>query len=115
MPCSAAPSAPAGCEGGKPLNLADCGLDRLAAIFTSMGEYSAGTLSRAFSAVSDDTRRAILARLAKSDARVTDVADAFPISLNSTSKHFRGPEGAGLVRGTVRRPQHTSSPGPAPL
>src|SRR5260370_25069064 len=58
------------------------------AIFTPMGEYSAGALDRVFSAVSDGTRRAILARLAVSDARVTDVAGAFPISLNSTSKHI---------------------------
>ncbi|MCU1464571.1 MAG: transcriptional regulator, partial [Actinomycetia bacterium] len=48
-----------------------------------MGEYPAATLDRVFSAVSDPTRRAILARLAESDARVTDVARAFPISLNS--------------------------------
>src|SRR5712671_960193 len=71
-----------------------------------MGEYPAGTLSRVFSAVSDDTRRAILARLAESDARVTDVANAFPISLNSTSKHIRVLEGAGLVRRTVRGREH---------
>jgi DNA-binding transcriptional ArsR family regulator len=80
-----------------------------------MGEYSAATLDRVFSAVSDPTRRAILARLAGSDARVTDVARAFPISLNSTSKHIRVLEGAGLVRRTVRGREHILSLEAAPL
>ena len=80
-----------------------------------MGERSAATLDRVFSAVSDPTRRAILARLAESDARVTDVAGAFPISLNSTSKHIRVLEGAGLVRRTVRGREHILSLDAAPL
>ena len=80
-----------------------------------MGEYSAGTLDRVFSAVSDATRRAILARLAESDARVTDVARAFPISLNSTSKHIRVLEGAGLVQRSVRGREHILSLDAAPL
>ena len=84
-------------------------------IFTSMDEYPAGTLDRVFSAVSDETRRAILARLSESDARVTDVASAFPISLNSTSKHIRVLEGAGLVRRTVRGREHILSLDATPL
>jgi DNA-binding transcriptional ArsR family regulator len=80
-----------------------------------MGEYPAGTLDRVFSAVSDATRRAILARLAGSDARVTDVAGAFPISLNSTSKHIRVLEGAGLVRRRVQGREHILSLNAAPL
>lgn len=77
-----------------------------------MGEYR---LDRVFSAVSDPTRRAILARLADSDARVTELARAFPISLNSTSKHIRVLEGAGLVRRTVRGREHLLSLDAAPL
>jgi DNA-binding transcriptional ArsR family regulator len=80
-----------------------------------MGEYPTATLDRVFSAVSDPTRRAILARLAQSDARVTDVAEAFPISLNSTSKHIRVLEGAGLVRRRVRGREHFLSLEAAPL
>jgi len=80
-----------------------------------MGEYSAGVLDRVFSAVSDPTRRAILARLADSDARVTDIASAFPISLNSTSKHIRVLEGAGLVRRSVHGREHILSLDAAPL
>ena len=88
---------------------------RTGATFTSMGEYSAGVLDRVFAAVSDPTRRAILARLADSDARVTDVASAFPISLNSTSKHIRVLEGAGLVRRRVRGREHILSLDATPL
>jgi DNA-binding transcriptional ArsR family regulator len=85
------------------------------AIFTPMGEYSAATLDRVFSGVADPTRRAILARLSESDARVTDVALLFPISLNSTSKHIRVLERAGLVRRTVRGREHILSLDAAPL
>src|SRR5947208_13489045 len=80
-----------------------------------MGESSARTLDRVFSAVSDPTRRAILARLADSEARVTDIATAFPISLNSTSKHIRVLEGAGLVRRSVRGREHILALDAAPL
>jgi DNA-binding transcriptional ArsR family regulator len=80
-----------------------------------MDEYSTGVLDRVFSSVSDPTRRAILARLADSDARVTDVASAFPISLNSTSKHIRVLESAGLVRRNVRGREHILTLNAAPL
>ncbi|MGH2712992.1 MAG: ArsR/SmtB family transcription factor [Thermoleophilaceae bacterium] len=80
-----------------------------------MGEHSPAVLDRVFSAVSDPTRRAILARLADSDARVTDVASAFPISLNSTSKHIRVLEGVGLVRRSVLGREHILSLEAEPL
>ena len=51
-------------------------------------------------ALADPTRRAILRRLARSDARVTALAEPFSISLNSVSKHIKLLERAGLV---VRR------------
>jgi len=66
-------------------------------------------------AVADSTRRAILARLATGDARVTEVAAEFPISLNSVSKHVRMLERAGLVRRTVRGRDHVLSLDAAPL
>jgi DNA-binding transcriptional ArsR family regulator len=92
------------------------GLPRGAAalIFTRMGERSA-VLDRVFAAVSDPTRRAILARLADADARVTDLASEFPISLNSTSKHIRVLESAGLVRRTVQGREHILTLEAAPL
>jgi DNA-binding transcriptional ArsR family regulator len=80
-----------------------------------MGEYQGAVLDRVFSAVSDPTRRDILARLAEGDARVTDLASAYPISLNSTSKHIRALEGAGLVRRTVRGREHILRLDAAPL
>ena len=51
-------------------------------------------------ALSDPTRRAILERLFKGEARVTDLAKPFDISLNSVSKHIMILERADLV---VRR------------
>ena len=65
-----------------------------------MGEYYASQLDALFGAIADPTRRAILDRLARGEARVTEVAADFPISLNSVSKHLRMLERAGLV---VRR------------
>lgn len=61
------------------------------------------------SAVADPTRRAILDRLRVSDARVTDLASDFPISLNSTSKHIKVLERAELVARTVHGRDHVLS------
>jgi DNA-binding transcriptional ArsR family regulator len=55
------------------------------------------SLDASLHALADPTRRAILRRLARSDARVTDVAAPFRISLNSVSKHIRILERARLV------------------
>jgi DNA-binding transcriptional ArsR family regulator len=54
-------------------------------------------LDRAFAALSDGTRRAIVERLARGPARVTDLADRFPMSLNAVSKHLKVLENAGLL------------------
>jgi len=51
-------------------------------------------------ALSDSTRRAILDRLVGGEARVTDLAAHFPISLNAVSKHIQVLERAALI---VRR------------
>jgi DNA-binding transcriptional ArsR family regulator len=74
-----------------------------------MGEYTSAQLDAVFGAVSDATRRAILAQLATGDARVTDIASQFPISLNSVSKHVRMLERAGLVQRTVLGREHLLS------
>lgn len=57
-------------------------------------------------ALADDTRRSILKRLASGDARVTEVAEPFDISLNSVSKHIRILERAGLVSRRVAGRDH---------
>ena len=54
-------------------------------------------LDNVFVALADETRRAILTRLSSSEARVTELAAPFEISLNSVSKHIRILERAGLV------------------
>ncbi len=79
---------------------------KLSLIFTHMVEYQSTQLDAVFKAVADPTRRAILARLALADARVTDIAKDFPMSLNSVSKHLRVLEGATLVRRTVVGREH---------
>ena len=84
-------------------------------IFTHMGEYQASQLDELFSAIADPTRRAILDRLARGEARVTEVAANFPISLNSVSKHLRMLERAGLVVRRVQGRDHHLSLNAEPL
>jgi len=55
-------------------------------------------LDQTLGALADSTRRAILLRLAEGEARVTDLAAPFDISLNSVSKHIRILERAQLVK-----------------
>jgi DNA-binding transcriptional ArsR family regulator len=57
-------------------------------------------------ALADTTRRDILKRLASGDARVTEVAEPFDISLNSVSKHIRILERAGLVSRRIQGRDH---------
>ena len=83
--------------------------------FTLMGEYKSIRLDAVFNALGDPTRRAILARLQTADARVTDIAGDFPISLNSVSKHIRLLERAGLLRRSVRGREHLLSLNAEPL
>ena len=66
-------------------------------------------------ALADETRRSILQRLSGGQARVTEVAAPFDISLNSVSKHIRILERAGLVRRHVSGRDHYLSLDPEPL
>lgn len=54
-------------------------------------------LDRTFAALSDPTRRAILARLVAGEATVTDLAEPFEMSLPAVSKHLKVLERAGLI------------------
>ena len=54
-------------------------------------------LDAVFAALADPTRRAIIERLSRSEARVTEVAEPFPMSLNAVSKHIRVLEASGVV------------------
>lgn len=66
-------------------------------------------------ALADPTRRAILNRLAGGEARVTDLAAPFAMSLNAVSKHIRILERATLVRRRRAGREHVLSLNPAPL
>ena len=66
-------------------------------------------------ALADETRRSILQRLALGEARVTEVAAPYDISLNSVSKHIRMLERAGLVRRRVSGRDHFLSLDPRPM
>jgi DNA-binding transcriptional ArsR family regulator len=59
-----------------------------------------GNLDRVAAAISDPTRRAIIERLARGSARISDVAGPFSMSLTGFCKHVRVLERAGLVRRT---------------
>ena len=66
-------------------------------------------------ALADDTRRTILKRLASGEARVTELAAPFEISLNSVSKHIRLLERAGLVRRRIAGRDHFLALEPGPF
>jgi len=57
-------------------------------------------------ALADPTRRAILQRLSRGEARVTELAQPFDISLNAVSKHIRILERADLVRRRTAGREH---------
>src|SRR5229473_4484713 len=54
-------------------------------------------LSVTFAALSDPTRRAILARLAQGEATVLELAEPFQLSLPAVSKHLKVLQRAGLI------------------
>ena len=58
------------------------------------------SLSQVFAALSDPTRRAILARLSKGEASVNELAAPFEITLPAVSKHLKVLERAGLIERT---------------
>ena len=64
-------------------------------------------LSATFGALADPTRRAILARLSRSEASVLELAEPFDMSQPAISKHLKVLERAGLIargRDAQRRP-----------
>jgi len=66
-------------------------------------------LSKVFAALSDPTRRDIVARLSDADATVGQLAQPYGMSLQAVSKHLKVLEDAGLVsrsREAQRRPVH---------
>jgi DNA-binding transcriptional ArsR family regulator len=71
-------------------------------------------LDAVFSAMADPTRRAILARLAKGEATVGELAEPFAMTQPAVSQHLKVLEEAGLVVGRVdgaRRPRRLAPAG----
>ncbi|MGA9882764.1 MAG: metalloregulator ArsR/SmtB family transcription factor [Candidatus Acidiferrales bacterium] len=73
------------------------------------------SIDRALAAISDPTRRAILERLARGPARISDIAEPFSMSLTGFCKHVRVLERARLVRRTRRGRDNTLQLSPKPL
>jgi DNA-binding transcriptional ArsR family regulator len=69
---------------------------------------SSQRLDATFAALADPTRRAILARLARGDASVAELAKPFAMSQPAISKHLKVLEHAGLIsaaQDAQRRPR----------
>jgi len=79
-----------------------------------MVNYSS-PLDATFGALSDPTRRAILARLAHGEATVTELAEPFKVSLPAVSKHLRVLESAGLLRREINGRIHRCRLSPQPM
>jgi DNA-binding transcriptional ArsR family regulator len=62
-----------------------------------MVQYASGRLDASFAALSDATRRGVLERLGRADASITDLAEAFHMTLTGMRKHVGVLEHAGLV------------------
>ncbi|MDR3620963.1 MAG: metalloregulator ArsR/SmtB family transcription factor [Paludisphaera borealis] len=72
-------------------------------------------LDQTLSALADPTRRAILRRLSEGEARVTELARPFAMSLNAVSKHIQILERAGLVHRRRAGREHVLSLDPSSL
>ena len=73
------------------------------------------TLDLVSAAISDPTRRAIIERLARGSARISDIAEPFSMSLTGFCKHVRVLERAGLIRRTRQGRENTLELRPEPL
>jgi DNA-binding transcriptional ArsR family regulator len=80
-----------------------------------MVNYDPSILDRTFSALSDPTRRAIIARLSAGESTVCALAEPFAMSLPAISRHLRVLESAGLVTRTREGRVHRIGLAPEPL
>jgi len=72
----------------------------------------ADRLDRAFTALGDPVRRALIARLSRGDATVNELAEPFSITKQAVSRHIQVLEAAGLItrsRDAQRRPCHLNA------
>jgi DNA-binding transcriptional ArsR family regulator len=80
-----------------------------------MVNYLDADLDRTFAALGDPTRRKLLSRLAGGEARVTELAQPFAMSLPAVSKHLLILERAGLLTRTKHGREHVMRLNAAPL
>src|SRR5258708_10774104 len=69
-------------------------------------------LDRAFTALGDPVRRALVARLSRGDATVNELAEPFAITKQAVSRHIHVLEAAGLItrsKDAQRRPCHLNA------
>jgi DNA-binding transcriptional ArsR family regulator len=78
-------------------------------------EVPLSELDQTLMALADPTRRAILQHLSGGEARVTELARPFAMSLSAVSKHIRMLERARLVRRRRAGREHYLSLNPEPL
>ncbi len=72
-------------------------------------------LDDTFAALANPTRRAILARLARGDASVNELAEPFALTLPAISKHLKVLERAGLIVRSRQAQYRPCALDPAPL
>ena len=72
-------------------------------------------LDRAYGALADPTRRALLVALRQGEARISDLAEPLPMTFAGVSRHVGVLERAGLVRREVRGREHWLSLEPEAL
>ena len=72
-------------------------------------------LDRAYAALADPTRRALLVALRSGEARISDLAEPFPMTFAGVSRHVGVLESAGLIERRVRGREHWLSLRPAGL
>jgi len=80
-----------------------------------MVNYVDQQLSQIFSALSDSTRRAMLARLAKEDMSVSELSKPFSMTKSAITKHVKILENAGLLDRTIDGRIHRCRLEPKPL
>jgi DNA-binding transcriptional ArsR family regulator len=72
-------------------------------------------LDHVFQALSDQTRRAMLVQLARSERTISELAAPFDMSLAAASKHVKSLERAGLVQRRIAGRSHFCRLNPVPL
>lgn len=72
-------------------------------------------LDRTYAALADPTRRALLLALREGEARITDLAEPFPMTFAGVSRQVKVLEAAGLIRREIRGREHWLSVRPEGL